>query len=220
MRSHCIRCGACCSTASPTLHPEDLDILQQEVIAFRDLFTLRKGEMVHDNVRGLLITLPEEMIKVKTDASGACRFYNSRDKACGIYDHRPIQCREQACWDTQALERRNRTPRITRKELLTAYPSLIRLIESHENRFGLSQLEECVRSLRSVEDGTAQPLMDLLKYDYAFRAFVRDKMGIPFDETDFLFGRPLMDLLRMHGLTTETNEEGAYVVRPLRARAR
>lgn len=220
MKTHCIRCGACCSTASPTLHPEDLAILQREIIVFRDLFTLREGEMVHDNVRGLYTTLPHEMIKLKTDDSGACRFYISSNKACGIYDHRPIQCRELRCWDTEALERRNRMPRITRKELLAGYPSLIRLIASHERRFGLSRLEECVRILRNDEGGDPHPLMDLLKYDYAFRAFVRDKMGIPSDETDFLFGRPLMNLLRMHGLTTEINEEGAYVVKPLRARVR
>ena len=220
MRTHCIRCGTCCRTASPTLHPEDLDIVQQEIIAFRDLVTLRAGEMVHDNVRGAYVTLPREMIKLKTDASGACRFHIPSDKTCSIYDHRPIQCRELKCWDTRDLERRNRMPRITRKELVAPYPLLVKLIESHEERFGPARLKACARGVPAMGGDDAQPLIELLKYDYAFRAFVKDKMGIPSDETDFLFGRPLMKLLPMHGLDVEMNEEGVYVVKPLRTRPR
>ena len=89
------------------------------------------------------------------------------------------------------------------------------MIESHEERFGLSRLEACVERARSAGASDAQPLIELLKYDYAFRAFVEDKMGIPSDETDFLFGRPLMTLLNMHGLEMERNDDGVYVVKPL-----
>ena len=45
-RDHCIRCGACCRSGSPTLHVEDVSLVIDGVIPIASLYTIRRGEVV------------------------------------------------------------------------------------------------------------------------------------------------------------------------------
>ncbi len=46
-RPYCIRCGQCCSTGSPTLLAEDLDLFRKDVLKPAQVITIRKGEPVY-----------------------------------------------------------------------------------------------------------------------------------------------------------------------------
>ncbi|MFP3911561.1 MAG: YkgJ family cysteine cluster protein, partial [Desulfobacteraceae bacterium] len=98
-QTHCVRCGECCQASSPTLQREDVPKVTAGVIPWRDLYTLRPGEPVRDNVRGGLKPLDQELIKLRETDQGACIYYDEENRACRIYEHRPAQCAAQKCWD-------------------------------------------------------------------------------------------------------------------------
>ncbi len=61
----CVQCGECCRMGSPTLHLEDLPLLQSGKIPWDQLITLRKGEPARSPFDGRLFVLPEDRIKVR-----------------------------------------------------------------------------------------------------------------------------------------------------------
>ena len=92
-RTHCIRCGECCLEGSPSLHTKDLKLIDKGDIERRILYTIRKGELVRDNVQGKMVIIDQEMIKLKEKLGdrGGCSLYNEREKACLKYEKRPIE---------------------------------------------------------------------------------------------------------------------------------
>jgi hypothetical protein len=61
-RPYCLRCGDCCHLGSPSLHPEDAELLSRGVLSTRQLYTLRRGEPVKFNIDGRFGALPSELI--------------------------------------------------------------------------------------------------------------------------------------------------------------
>ena len=98
-RTHCIRCGECCLEGSPSLHTKDLELIDKGDIERGILYTIRKGELVRDNVQGKMVIVDQEMIKIKEKQRerGGCSLYNEREKACLKYEKRPIQCSVLKC---------------------------------------------------------------------------------------------------------------------------
>ena len=62
--NQCHRCGTCCEKGGPSLHREDRPMIDDGRIPARCLFTIRRGERVRDNVKGTLVPLSEEVIKI------------------------------------------------------------------------------------------------------------------------------------------------------------
>ena len=75
--------------------------MSKGMIKTEDVYTVRRGELVYDNVRDKMIITDNEVIKLKENREkGGCIYYDDGEKACLIYDHRPAQCAALACWDT------------------------------------------------------------------------------------------------------------------------
>ncbi|MCP4754949.1 MAG: hypothetical protein GY866_29075, partial [Proteobacteria bacterium] len=73
--SDCIRCGKCCSKGGPAFHLQDRELLEKGAIHSRDIYTIRKGEPAHDNVKGGLFPVSTDIIKIKgQEDSWACIF--------------------------------------------------------------------------------------------------------------------------------------------------
>ena len=90
------------------------------LIPGRCLFTIRRGERVHDNVKGTVAALSAEIIKIKGCADRwTCLFYEPSMRGCRIYDHRPMECRVLNCRDTRQFEGVYDTTRLTRQDLLS-----------------------------------------------------------------------------------------------------
>lgn len=115
----CRRCGTCCKKGGPTFHQADQPLIENGIIPIRYLYTIRKGEWVHDPIRGSILPVNAELIKIKSkDGKGICTFYDDRNGTCQIYTHRPIECQLLTCWDTNALEAMYEKNRLSRRDLL------------------------------------------------------------------------------------------------------
>ena len=197
-RSHCIRCGECCLSSSPTLQREDVYLLKRGAIQKRHLVTIRKGERVFDNIHKDMKPAHQEMIKVeeKKGISGGCIFFQDHDKSCTIYDHRPLQCVALKCWDTREFMRVYKTPKLLRRDVLED-DILSRLIEEHEKRCSYALLEDLVKKIRFRGETAVEALLGILRFDHELRPLVARKLGVDPAEMDFYFGRPLVETIPM-----------------------
>jgi Fe-S-cluster containining protein len=185
----CRRCGTCCAKGGPALHFGDFSLLQSGVLTRSDLCTFRAGEPMHDQVRGAVRLLQKECVKIRSVAGGsACIFHEQGKAACGLYAHRPLECRAMKCWDAAELEKALQQPRMIRRDLIKADCALDELIREHEARCG------CARLLEWLDLGTAEALMALQEassYDTALRAVLVEREVLDPGELAFLLGRPL-----------------------------
>ncbi|MBW1800800.1 MAG: YkgJ family cysteine cluster protein [Deltaproteobacteria bacterium] len=210
-RTRCIRCGQCCITSSPTLHIQDLHLIESDLLRKNRLYTIRKGEMVRDPVKGALTKAREEMIKIK-EKSGmgdGCLFYDGQKKACRIYEKRPAQCASLKCWDTRDFMAVYERPKLRRKDVIHD-GVLLGLIESHEDRCGYSKVEDSVTRIRREGEKAVERLIDLMKFDFNLRPFVSQKLDINQDEMGFCFGRPLTETISMYGLKVTQEPDGSF----------
>jgi len=162
-----------------------------------DLYTLRVGEIAYHNPTDTLITLDQELIKIKErEGSKACMFLDHTGKSCSIYENRPLQCRTLKCWDTSELEKALALPKLTRLTVLPSDLPLRAVIEAHEDHCSLRRLRALLRD-RAAEHGGASnlELQKMVHYDELLRVKIVEQFQIPFDRLDFLFGRPLKTLI-------------------------
>ncbi len=200
-KSECIRCGTCCKKGGPSFHIEDKPLIEKGIIPTKYLYTIRKGELAHDNIKGGLIPVASDIIKIKgRKESWTCVFFNEAEKTCKIYENRPLECRVLKCRDTREIEKIYDKNRLTRKELVSGIKWIWDLIEEHEKR---CSYEKTGRLSKKLETGkTKEALEDILEvvsYDAEIRRLLVSKGGVDPDITDFLFGRPLIETIKMFG---------------------
>jgi len=215
--THCRRCGVCCEKGGPSLHHEDRPLVDQGHIPARCLFTLRKGEWVRDNVKGILVPLAEEIIKIKGQKGRwTCRFYDPQDHGCRIYAHRPLECRVLNCRDTGRIEQVYEAGRLTRRDLLAKVQGLWELIEDHEKRCSyddlVTQVDAGVRADNALRQEEA--IVKTLRYDAHIRQLTVEKAGLDADMLDFVFGRPLTETIRMFDIQL-VKKNGSYGLVPV-----
>ncbi|RTZ99493.1 MAG: YkgJ family cysteine cluster protein [Deltaproteobacteria bacterium] len=195
--NQCQRCGTCCQKGGPALHKEDAPLIEQGAILTKNLFTLRKGEMAVDNVRGYAAPLEAEIIKIKGQGrSWACCFYDPIAHTCGIYDARPVECRVLACWNTADIERMYAKDRLKRQDLLGTISGLWEVVQAHEQRCAYRDIEKLAARLKEGAHTDARAeLNEMVAYDRHLRSLTVEKSGIDPAMLDFLFGRPLSETL-------------------------
>jgi Fe-S-cluster containining protein len=178
------------------------------------LYAIRTGELVTDNVRGEFRVTDKELIKIRERDTGGCVFYEPEKKACAIYSHRPSQCSAFACRDFRTFAEIYQTPRLTRWDLVQ--DGVLRgLMERHEERCGYALLEAGVKRIRPEGDAAIREILEILRFDHRLRPFVAEKLRIPPAELALLFGRPLVDTVRMFGLKVTREEDGSFLLTTL-----
>lgn len=200
--SSCRRCGTCCKKGGPAIHSEDRLLLEKGIIPLRYLYTIRKGELVHDPIRGAVLPVISEVIKVKSGADlSVCTFYGHHKARCRIYADRPLECRLLKCWDTAAIEGVYEQNRLSRESLLEDAAGLRELVADHEQRCGYGRLGDLISRLKK---GHKKQLVDevgeIINFDNQLRRLVIEKCRVEPEMLDFLFGRPLQKTLFMFGL--------------------
>jgi Fe-S-cluster containining protein len=217
-RDHCIRCGECCLKGSPTLQAEDLNLLTKGLIGKEALYTIRKGELVEDNINEGLVVTQTELIKVREreGEGNGCIFYDDPGKACTIYEHRPLQCTALKCWDTTEFLEVFQGPKLARKQAIEDHV-LLGLMEEHERRCGYALLEKLVEEIEPKGEEAVVQILDLLKFDYHLRPFVADKLSLDPEETDFFFGRPLTETITMVGLQVVREPDGSFLLTKIKS---
>ncbi len=211
-RTHCVRCGRCCLFAAPSLQKTDLPLFRNRLLDGKYLYTVRKGELVRDNVNGEMHFIDHEIIKIRERKGGeGCILYDPKEKACTIYAYRPGQCRALACWNDTEFRQVFSQPKAERRDILKD-PSLLRLISEHENRCGYGTISHYVKQIETQGEPMVQRILKILQYDHDIRGLARDRLGLDSREMDLLFGRPLTDTIHMFGLAIAEDADGSFLL--------
>lgn len=194
----CARCGTCCEKGGPAFHECDRPILESGRVALADIFTIRMGEPVFDNVANRLDTAPEDIIKVRSaNGVAACFFYRRDDRSCGIYADRPLECRILECWNPEGMVSAYRKDRLGRKDLLAGVTELWEMVAAHEQECAYAALSRMVKEKRWEE------VAYRIRYDLQVRRLMAEKGKMDPGMLDFLFGMPLTVTLRRYGLSQQ-----------------
>ncbi len=214
-RPFCIRCGACCTNAGPTLYPGDEGVLHQGIVRVENLVTTRVGEMVFSHWKGRAVAAERERVAVAADAEGGCPFWRRHERRCAIYDLRPAQCRAQKCWDTGDADRLMRWPGLTRRDLLEEADPLREVLDDHDRGCAPADLRERLeRAARGDEEARAEAVA-LITADRAIRRDLVRGDRAPMEALPFLLGRPLEMMAPAWGFAVESGWGGRVQLRPL-----
>lgn len=204
----CVRCGECCRKSSPTLHTEDLELLRG-AIPWNQVFTLRRGEPVRSPFEDKLIFLVEERIKIREkDGTGECVFFNGEADQCLIYDNRPIQCRAQSCWDETPARDLAKMPYLNRGDVFSEVELLLKLVAEHDRRCAFAELDKAFKQLEETKGGSVEEVLQVLAFEDHYRRFFSEKLNIPQDTLDLVFGRSFGELVRLYGFKVEEEADG------------
>ena len=227
-QAQCSCCGLCCQKGGATLQKEDMPLVAAGFLPPRVLVTVRAGELAYDEAQHSLSPRKAEMVKLAGTGEAAHPWHcvlHRADKLCGIHEHRPAQCRALFCRDTAALEALYAQGQATRHEVLLALPAAqvqgwAAVWAAYEERCALELVLPCLLLARqALEEEAAskasstqavqpcptqahavQQLLDLVRYDYSFRAACSSKGGIAAENLPFLLGRALPSLLDGAGI--------------------
>jgi Fe-S-cluster containining protein len=212
-REHCIRCGECCLKSSPTLLESDLPLIENQIIKYREIYTIREGELVNDNIKEVPAFTKNELIKIKekNGVKGGCIFYSERDKSCSIYSHRPTQCSAFKCWETNEFMDVYKGSKLDRIDLIKD-SVLLGLIKEHGKRCGYSTIKGYVEEIEDQGERVLDKIIDILKFDHQIRPFISQKMQLDPEQMDLYFGRPLTETIAMFGLQVIKENDGAFLL--------
>lgn len=209
-RDHCIRCGECCLASSPTLQMADVSLVYDGLIEKGNIYTIRAGELVRDNIQGELKVTDKEILKIREKENGkGCIYYDDDGNACTIYEYRPIQCRALACWDESEFIRVYARPKADRRDIINDR-DLLRLMAGHDKKCGYMGLEKCVRQIEKEGEEAVKSILELLKFDYKIRLLISEKLDIDSAEMDFILGRPFTETINMFGLKVIREQDGSF----------
>jgi Fe-S-cluster containining protein len=217
----CKQCGTCCRKGGPSIHREDQSLIESGAIQIRHLFTIRKGELVRDNVRGGFLKTDGDIIKIKGQGdSWRCTFFDDGSNRCRIYAQRPIECRALACWNTHAIEDLYNRDRLTRRDTLAPIEGLWELVEDHQQRCAYEALGEAVKIFNQPHDDKAEAeardqILATIRYDASLRQVAVDKGGIDPAQLDFLFGRPLTQTIKMFRINLCVTPDKRLILSPV-----
>ncbi|MCF8146480.1 MAG: YkgJ family cysteine cluster protein [Deltaproteobacteria bacterium] len=211
-RTECIGCGECCRRSSPSLQVSDIPGIIKGPVKRSDLYTLRRGELVRDNIGGGLKKTENEIIKIRErEGIGGCIFYDDPGKRCTIYEYRPTQCAAMKCWDETEFMRVYGEPKADRRDVVQD-GNLLRLIKAHEERCEYPRLERDVRDIETMGETAVEKILAILKFDHDIRSLTHTNLGIDPDELDLIFGRPLTQTIAMFGLKVVREPDGSFLL--------
>ncbi len=212
--TECIKCGTCCKKGGPSFHYKDRQLIEKGIILSRYLYTIREGELSYDNIINCLHPAPTDIIKIKGQkGSWTCVFFDDKNNQCTIYDNRPLECRILKCWDTREIEKVYSKTRLTRKNLLSSVEGLWELIEDHQKRCSYKMLSRYLNELKNgTKDIPLEKIQDMLRYDEKIRNLIVEKGSLEFEMTDFLFGRPITETIRIYGFKIKKDHDMIKII--------
>jgi len=207
--TECTRCGTCCKKGGPCFHLEDKMLIEKGIILSKYLYTIRQGELCYDNVKESTLPATSDILKIKGQKdSMTCMFFNEKENECTIYDNRPLECRALKCWDTREIEKIYSKNRLTRKDLISTIEGLWDLIEDHQNRCSYEMLKHFIDGLnKAKKDDVLNGIFEIIKFDAQIRELVVQKGGLDPDMTDFIFGRPITETIKIYGFKIIKQED-------------
>jgi Fe-S-cluster containining protein len=211
----CVRCGECCRKGSPSLHEEDLELLQEGRIPWGQLVTLREGEPAYSPFDEKPFLLPSECIKIR-DKAGAngCVFFDDQTDQCSIYSHRPVQCRAQACWDPKPARELAKLPYLTRSRIFADVELVRDILAEYDQRCAFRRLNQAFAELSGGNDTGVERVLELMAFEDHFRRFFAERLSIPEDTLELVFGRSFAELAPLFGFQVVTEPDGTRCLVP------
>jgi len=201
--TECSRCGTCCKKGGPCFHLEDKILIEKGIILSKYLYTIREGELFYDNIKECILPAVSDIIKIKGQKeSWTCIFFNEKENECTVYDNRPIECRALKCWDTREIEKIYSKNRLTRKDLLS----------NVEGLWGLALTLFIDILKKEKKDGALKDILDIIEYDAQIRELVVQKGGLDPEMTDFIFGRPITETIRIYGFKIKKQGDNYHLI--------
>jgi Fe-S-cluster containining protein len=187
-------------------------LVEKGRIPCKDLYTIRKGEFAYDNVKGCLMPVDSDIIKIKgKDDTWTCIFFDDQSKECSIYNDRPLECRALKCWDTDELEKMYARHRLTRDDLISEVEGLWDLIKDHQERCDYEKIKKLIGDLDGPhQDRVRKKILEIIQYDAEIRKLVLEKGGLDPTMLEFIFGRPLTQTLPGYGI--KIRQEGGKTI--------
>jgi|GEM_PF-190798 len=197
--TECRRCGTCCKKGGPSLHVEDMGLVEKGIIPLKNLFTIREGEPANDNIKGSIQPAAADIIKIKGQGNSlVCGFFDYKNSICKIYDSRPVECMVLKCWDTSDIERIYSKSRLVRKDLIANIDGLWDLVEEHQKRCSYDTIKNFVSAYNSDKKiDSIKSVVELINYDKQIRQLIIEQGGLDIEILEFLFGRPLTETIGM-----------------------
>ncbi len=172
--------------------------MESGLIHTRDLYTIRRGELVHDPIQGRVVTARREIIKIKgRGGRWTCICFDPAAGTCRIYTERPLECRLLACWNTRPIERAYTRGRLVRRDLVGSIAGLWEAVAEHERRCDVYRLRRLLAPAPAAAAARRlHTAAEIVHYDAELRRRVVARTGLEEEMLDFLFGRPLSRVLR------------------------
>ncbi|HTY25053.1 MAG TPA: YkgJ family cysteine cluster protein, partial [Desulfomonilaceae bacterium] len=212
-RPYCVRCGTCCTKGSPTLLSEDIILFNRDLLKPSDVITVRKGEWVRAHAQDRLEPTEKELIKIReVPGSTACIFFEPEGKSCSIYDARPLQCRQQECWDPQDCDEIRDQAVLNRAALLSETRPLWDIILRHEERCSCEELARVMAKLGATRGQAVEELLELLRFDQHVRSFIKENFRLAAEAMDFFLGRSLSQAVEPYGLRVVEEPDGSFLL--------
>ena len=205
----CERCGTCCRKGGPGLHNVDFPIVAEKIVSPENLYTIRKGELIRDNINGGLVCTDTEIVKVRSaKGSSTCVYFDDAGSACRIYENRPAQCRAMKCRDIADITDMHVKNRLSRADLFENVDWVMELIDAHEERCSYRDAHDLIERRKEGDVSAVRELSGMIAYDQAVRDIVREKKAMGEGMLDLAFGLPLARVL-----------EHRFGIRPEKSRA-
>jgi Fe-S-cluster containining protein len=190
-------------------------LIETGVVPAACLYTIRQGELAFDNVKGCLVPVDSDIIKIRGKKDRwTCLFFDESRKACSIYADRPLECRALKCWDTREIEQMYARQRLSRRDLMSAIKGLWDIIEDHQTRCDYEKIRKLAAEMKHGPRRTARrDLLEIIRYDEEIRKLVVSRGELDPAMLDFLFGRPLTKTIGNYGFKVR-RQEGRILLVP------
>jgi Fe-S-cluster containining protein len=208
-QTSCNRCGCCCNEGGPALHGPDLEKIRSGKIPLSALITLRKGELAHNPVTGLLAAITAELVKLKgVGRAWSCCYFDQNEKRCTVYEHRPQACTVLKCWEPEALLAMVENDTLTRFDILLDDDPIRSRIHDHDHHFPCPDMAGLLAIAPKISVVTKSVLQKLVNEDLQFRVGVVKEFKLNLSDELFYFGRPVFQLLQPLGARLTENSAG------------
>jgi len=211
-RTSCERCAACCTGGGPILRFTDAHLVRSGAIASKDLYTVRKGELMFDRDTIKMVPVRTDLIKIKVNKDDLTCTFLKDGKTCDIFDTRPSECRAFKCWDTKEIEMKYDEDPLERADLLSEVEGLWDLITDHQERCSYERMSELMERLKEDKTGeTLAAINEIIAFDLSLRETLVEKANVNSEMIPFLLGRPFTETIAMFNMKI-VEKNGAYVL--------
>ncbi|SMC61047.1 Putative zinc-or iron-chelating domain-containing protein [Desulfocicer vacuolatum DSM 3385] len=209
VENKCKRCGTCCENGGPALHSQDISLIEKGLLAFEEIITIRKGELVDDPVTKSIAPAKNEFLKVKgSKGSWSCTFYDKSRNQCSRYEHRPFACGVLKCWDTKEILDLAGKDLLSRLDIIKENNPLTQRLIEHESLFPVPDLKGISRTISRSSKKTIKKLERMCNKDIAHRIESVDTFHLCVNLELFYFGRPIFEMLTPLGFDIRETASG------------